>query len=124
MIESIGVDLVQIERVERAVKRYGRRFLERVFTEREISYCFGNGEQYASLAARFAAKEAVFKALGLGWGGGLRWQDVEVIHNSLGRPNLLLYGKAREMVGNREVLVSLSHTKDQAIAMVVLQKEK
>ena len=123
MIESIGVDLVQIERIERAAKRYGRRFLERIFTEREIQYCFESGERYDSLAARFAAKEALFKALGLGWGGGLRWQDVEVINDSLGKPDVLLHGKARDLVGKGKVLVSVSHTTQQAIAMVVLQSQ-
>lgn len=122
MIESIGVDLVEIERIERAAKRHGRRFLERVFTEREIGYCFEDGERYASLAARFAAKEALFKALGLGWGGGLRWRDVEIVNDDLRKPDVVLHGKAQELVGAARVLVSLSHTGDQAIAMVVLDR--
>jgi holo-[acyl-carrier protein] synthase len=107
MIQSIGVDLVQVARVQQALQRHGQRFLKRVFTEREIGYCLQRRRQYASLAARFAAKEAVFKALGLGWGGGLRWRDVEIVSNSQRKPKVVLHGKAGEMVGQREVLISL-----------------
>ena len=124
MIYGIGVDLVHINRIERVLGRWGDRFVGRVFTTDEAELCHRRAFPPSAFALRFAAKEAMFKALGVGWGGGLRWRDVEVINNSVRKPDIVLHGKAREMVGNRVVLVSLSHTREQAIAMVVLQKGK
>ena len=124
MVESIGVDLVEIDRIEQVAERYGQRFLERVFTNREVRYCFERGERYASLAVRFAAKEALFKALGLGWAAGLRWRDVEIVSDASKKPRFVLHGKAKQMVGDRQVLVSLSHTSDQAVAVVALQSRR
>lgn len=119
----IGVDLVEICRFERVLSLYRTRFLERVFTPAEIGYCRG---RVPELAARFAAKEAVSKALGIGVRmlarDGILWRDVEVIGDTRGKPVLYLYGRAAERaaeLGADEWAVSLSHTRDHAIAMVV-----
>lgn len=121
----VGVDLIEIPRVERVLRRYGDRFLERVFTPAEIVYCRGRP---AELAARFAAKEAVSKALGVGIRmiarDGINWQDVEVIGDLRGRPLVRLYGRAAERAGELGLAawaVSLSHTREHAIAVVVAQ---
>ena len=113
-----GVDLIEIARVEAAVRRYGERFLNRVYTGREQADAQG---QAASLAARFAAKEAASKALGCGI-GQVRWLDIEIIHDAERRPELVLHGPARQRAQDlalREWAVSLSHAQAYAIALVV-----
>jgi holo-[acyl-carrier protein] synthase len=122
---TVGVDLIEITRVERVLTRYGNRFLERVFTPTEIVYCRG---RTAELAARFAAKEAVSKALGVGMRmmahDGINWQDVEVIGDRRGKPLIRLYGRAADRAGElglTEWAISLSHTRERAIAFVVAQ---
>jgi holo-[acyl-carrier protein] synthase len=122
---TTGVDLIEIARIERALERYGDRFLERVFTRNEIFYCRG---RVAELAARFAAKEAVSKALGVGMRvlahDGIYWQDVEIVGDHRGKPIVRLSGRAAERAAELDLTewaVSLSHTKELAIAFVVAQ---
>jgi holo-[acyl-carrier protein] synthase len=122
---TVGVDLVTIARLERVLKRYHDRFLERVFTPAEIVYCRG---RTAELAARFAAKEAVSKALGVGMRmiarDGITWRDVEIIGDPRGKPLVRLYGRAAERAGElglTEWAISLSHTHEHAVAFVVAQ---
>jgi holo-[acyl-carrier protein] synthase len=115
---AVGIDMIEVERVRRSIERFGSRFLERVFTEREILYCGGRPER---LAARFAAKEAVGKALGTGI-GDVRWLEIEIVNEESGRPILVLYGAAQEIAeasGIGTWAVSLSHTDSHAIGMVV-----
>ncbi|MGD1996815.1 MAG: holo-ACP synthase [Anaerolineae bacterium] len=121
----VGVDLIEIARVERVLSRYGERFLQRVFTPAEVRYA---RERPAELAARFAAKEAVSKALGVGMRilarDGIGWLDVEVLGDWRGRPEVYLDGRAAkraEELGLTEWAVSLSHTRDHALAFVVAQ---
>ena len=115
-----GVDLIEIARVEQAIARHGTRFLQRVYTNAELTLCRGRVE---SLAARFAAKEAVGKALGCGiWREGVLWTDIQVTRDKAGAPQLSLFGAARtraEALGLAEWSVSLSHDRSQAIALVV-----
>lgn len=120
-----GVDLVRISRVERALDRHGERFLERVFTPSEILY---SRRRPAELAARFAAKEAVAKALGVGMRmmarEGIRWHEAEIVGDHRGKPTVRLHGWAAERaaeLGLTEWAVSLSHTDDHAVAFVVAQ---
>ncbi len=122
---TTGVDLVKIARVERALERHGDRFLKRVFTQAEVLYCRGRAPE---LAARFAAKEAVSKALGVGVRmmsrDGIGWQDAEIVGDMRGKPLIRLYGHAArlaEELGLSEWAVSLSHTREHAIAFVVAQ---
>jgi holo-[acyl-carrier protein] synthase len=113
-----GVDMMEIVRIERAAARHGERFYRRFFTEGERSRC---GERFPALAARFAAKEAVSKALGTGI-GDMNWTDIEVVNDERGRPEVVLHGTAAEIAGNlglREWSLSLSHTHEHAIAFVV-----
>ena len=121
----VGVDLIEIPRVERALGRHGDRFLERVFTPAEILYCRARPHE---LAARFAAKEAISKALGVGMRmmarDGIKWRDAEVIGDVRGKPLVRLHGRAAERaeeLGLTEWAVSLSHTREHAIALVVAQ---
>lgn len=123
-MESLGVDIVEVKRVQAAVDKWGHRFLDRVFTPREIKLCRSKANFTQSLAARFAAKEALAKALGASWGTGIAWKDVEILSDTQGRPKINLYGKAKAEVGNRKVLISLAHTKENAVAVIVLASEK
>ena len=118
-VYSIGVDLIEIERIEKLLDRYGEKFLKRVFTEIEIEYSSKKKDK-GSFAARFAAKEAVFKATGLGLGKGMTWRDVEVVNDPKGKPDIRLYGKTAELLANKTIHISLSHSKDSSIAVVVV----
>jgi holo-[acyl-carrier protein] synthase len=118
---AVGVDIVEVPRIARALERWGVRFLNRVYTPQEIAYCRG---RVPELAVRFAAKEAVSKALGVGiwWRGGIGWTDAEVIADRLGKPGVILHGRAQaraKVLGLAQWAVSLSHTKEHAIAMIV-----
>jgi holo-[acyl-carrier protein] synthase len=122
---TTGVDLVSIPRVERVVHLHGERFLARVYTPSEAGWCRG---RVPELAARFAAKEAVSKALGVGMRilhpEGILFLDVEVLPDPRGKPHVLLHGRAAERaaeLGLREWAISLSHEREMAIAMVVAQ---
>ena len=113
-----GVDLIELERIEGVIRRYGSRFLERVFTPRELEEV---GENIASLAVRFAAKEAVAKALGTGI-GDVGWQEIEVLRDPSRQPNLYLSGRAASLahqLGLETWSLSLTHNQSQAIALVV-----
>ena len=124
MIVGSGVDLCEVPRIEGAITRHGRRFIQRVFTEREIAYAESKANRYERYAARFAAKEAGMKALGTGWRGGIAWRDFEVANLNSGRPTLRLHGKAAELaekLGVRGIALSITHTAGQALAMVILE---
>jgi len=119
----VGVDIIEIPRVERVYARYGERFLRRVYTEREIAYCRGRAPQ---LASRFAAKEATMKALGTGV-HGVRWRDVEVVRGRGQAPRIELHGTARaraDRLGMSDLALSLSHSKEFAVASVVGESER
>lgn len=115
---SSGVDMIEVARIERGIKRHGQRFLDRFFTAQEQAYCNG---RYASLAGRFAVKEAVGKALGTGI-GDVRWVDIEIMCDGRGRPELLLHGQAQTLaqeLGLMQWSISLSHTDTYAIGFAV-----
>src|SRR6266705_5965561 len=94
MIIGIGIDVVQNDRLRDSITRFGDRFLNRIYTEGEISYCKKCANPEVHYAARWAAKEAAFKALGTGWAAGVKWKDVEIERLDSGKPELYLYGKA------------------------------
>jgi len=117
-VTSVGVDIVEIERVESAIKRGGERFLSRIYTETELRTC---RDRVSSLASRFAAKEAVMKVLGTG-GIGIAWREIEIITGDDGRPSVRLYGQALNKATKlnlKEVSVSLSDSKEYAIAVAI-----
>ena len=117
---TTGVDIIEIPRIKQVLDRYGQRFLDRVFTPDEIAYCRGRPP---NLAARFAAKEATMKALGTGI-RGVGWKDIEVIHHQSGAPAIRLHGRGEDRaqaLGVEEISVSLSHSRDYAVAFVVIR---
>ena len=124
MIVGTGIDLIEVPRITAAIDRYGKRFLQRVFTEGEIRYCESKANRNERFAARFAAKEAGMKALGTGWSRGIRWRDLEVRRQPGGRPTLAFHGRAAEVAGSLgvgNVSLSLTHTQEQAFAEVILE---
>ena len=124
MIVGVGMDLVQVRRVDALLERKGERALARLFTPAEAARCRGGRSPRESFAARFAAKEAFFKALGTGWGRGGAWTEVEVVSAPSGAPSIRLHGAAAAAAGAAGVTrvhLSLTHTGDVAAACVVLE---
>jgi holo-[acyl-carrier protein] synthase len=124
MIYGIGVDLVDVERMDRVLKRWGERFILRVFTSGEQRTCSSRSFPASAFAMRFAAKEAFSKALGLGMTKGVRWRDIEVFHFPGGKPGLRLHGKSQEICRRERIAglhVSLADEGGYAAAMVVLE---
>jgi holo-[acyl-carrier protein] synthase len=125
MVLGLGTDLMETRRVQESIDRYGDRFLERIFTAEEIAYCMRKRKNAAeSFAARFAAKEAGAKALGTGISRGVSWKEFEVRREASGRPTLHLSGRAAELaeaMGVRRVQLSLTHSRELALAVVVAE---
>jgi holo-[acyl-carrier protein] synthase len=124
MVIGIGTDLAEIDRVERSIERFGERFLDRIYTAGEQAYCLRKKSSSESFAARFAAKEAGAKALGTGISRGVSWQEFEVRREPGGRPTLHLSGRAAELaaqLGVVRVSLSLTHSRELAMAVVVLE---
>ena len=125
-IIGIGIDVIEVERIEDAVEEFGDRFLERIFTDGERAYCGRQKRPQIHYAARWAAKEAVSKAFGTGIGTELCWTEIEVVRRDSGEPILILSGKAKliaEGKGIREVKISLTHAKHYAAANAVVLGE-
>ena len=124
MILGIGIDIVRDDRIERAINRWGEKFLGRIFTEGERQYCDGHAGSTVRYAARFAVKEAVFKALGCGWDECGGFTSVEVVRSAYGRPEAVLHGRARgfgEDKGVARMHVTITHDAGVAAAVAVLE---
>lgn len=124
MIVGTGVDLAEVPRVRHLVERYGRRFIERVYTPSEIAYVERKANRFERFAARFAAKEAGAKALGTGISRGVTWLEIEVVRDPGGRPVLKFHGRAQQRaarLGVAHIALSITHTADLAMASVVLE---
>jgi len=124
MILGTGLDLVEVARIAGLVERHGERFLQRVFTQAELDYCLPRAAREAHLAGRFAAKEAVFKALGTGWSETVSWKQVEVLAGESGAPEARLSGGAAERLaalGGKRVHVSITHDGRMAAASAIIE---
>lgn len=122
MICGLGIDLVDIARMEKMLARWERRFLEKIFTAEEIAVCEARVNRAASYAARFAAKEACAKALGTGWDHSFSWKDFSVRNETNGRPLPCLSPRLQERLADLTVHLSLSHTEQHATAIVIFEK--
>lgn len=123
---GIGVDLVECERIQHSLDRFGEKFLRRVFTDGEIEYSMSMKFPARHLAARFAGKEAVSKAFGTGIGKAMGWRNIDIRKKNSGEPYLVFSGRAQDLATKRGVksaLITLSHTEHQAVACVVLEAE-
>jgi holo-[acyl-carrier protein] synthase len=124
MILGIGVDIIEVERIQASYAKFGDRFLNRILHPDEIRYCFSHRVPGPFLAARFAAKEAISKAFGTGIGAQLSWQDMEIGRKESGEPFVILHGRAQALLKTRNgrlVLISLSHTQAHATAVAILE---
>lgn len=123
MIYGVGIDLVKIERMKEVVEKWGQRFLDRVFTKEEISYCYDKKDPYLSLAARFAAKEALVKAIGAA--GPVPLTDIEVVNIDTGKPFIKINGKLKDFFKEKSIKrahLSLSHEHEYGVACVILEQ--
>tara|TARA_R100000027_G_scaffold6505_2_gene5135 strand:+ start:969 stop:1376 length:408 start_codon:yes stop_codon:yes gene_type:complete len=120
---GIGIDLIEVPRIQKALERQGDRFRDRVFTEGELAYCDAIKFNGPHFAARFAAKEAVSKAFGTGIGEHIGWKSIEVVKDNLGKPLIRLDEKGKALLAQKQatdVLVSLAHTREHATAVAIL----
>jgi holo-[acyl-carrier protein] synthase len=123
VVIGIGIDIVEVRRISRALQG-GDEMANRVFTENELKYCRARKNQFQHFAGRFAAKEAALKALGTGWQEGIRWKDVEVVSDELGKPLLNFQRRAKEFLdasGAKLAHVTITHAKEYAVAAVILE---
>ncbi|WP_348267000.1 holo-ACP synthase [Edaphobacter paludis] len=124
MVVGVGTDLIEIERLQQSLDRFGTRFMQKVFTAGEIAYCQRKKHAAESFAGRFAAKEAAAKALGTGISRGISWQEIEVIREPGERPTLHLSGRAAERaksMGIKHLHLSLTHSREIAMAVVIAE---
>ncbi|MBI3195371.1 MAG: holo-ACP synthase [Ignavibacteriae bacterium] len=122
MISGIGIDVVEIQRVNEMIQRYGNRFIKKIFTESEIEYALSKASSPHHFAGRFAVKEAVSKAISTGWSGGFRWKDVEVTNDDSGKPSVQLHGHVKELLQGSTVFVSISHSENVIAAVAIIEK--
>lgn len=123
-ILGIGIDIIEVGRIESSYEKFGDRFLKRILLPDEIAYCLSHKAPGPFLAARFAAKEAISKAFGTGIGAQLSWQDMEIRRRESGEPFVILHGNGEKLLrerGARVLLISLSHTQQHATAVAILE---
>lgn len=118
---ELGIDLVETDRIRRTIERWGDRFTLRVFTSRENRFCRERRNPHLSYAARFAAKEALLKATGTGLGRGVSWRDMEILDDEHSKPSVEVRGEVGRLIGTKRILLSLSHTTQYAVAVVIIQ---
>jgi holo-[acyl-carrier protein] synthase len=121
MIFGLGVDILEIDRIRSVIAEQGEAFVRRVFTPNEVTYCSGKADPVQHYAARFAAKEAVSKAMATGWSGEFAWKDVEVMNDAAGKPLVTLHGNIGARLAGYRVLVSLSHSDAHVVAVAVIE---
>lgn len=123
MVFGLGVDIIEIDRIKESVDKYGDSFLSKIYTKTELDYCLSKANKYQHLAARFAAKEAVYKALTTGWHEKAGWQDIEVINEPNGMPQVNLKGKLETFLSNDKSLkISMSHSRDYVTCVAIIFK--
>jgi holo-[acyl-carrier protein] synthase len=122
VVEGLGVDVVEIGRVKGVVDRWGDHFLGKIFTDGEIAYARSKKNAVHHLAARFAVKEAVAKALATGWQGGFRWKDIEVGNDANGKPTVTLSGDLRTRLAGANIHVSISHSDTVVVGVAIVER--
>ena len=120
MVKGLGNDIIKIERIARSIQRHGHVFLSKIFTPKEIAYCARYTQAERHYAGRFAAKEAVVKALGTGFRQGITWLDIEILNDDLGKPKAFFSERMRTLFGQFECLISISHCEDYATAVAII----
>ncbi len=123
MVIGIGTDIIEIDRIKNSIKKNGDRFLSKIYTPTEIKYCESKANKYQHLAARFAAKEAVYKALVTGWQEKLSWQEIEIFNEPTGMPRVTMCGKLKEFLSDDKSLkISISHSENYVVCVAIIYK--
>jgi holo-[acyl-carrier protein] synthase len=124
MVIGIGIDIIEIDRIKESVDEYGDQFLQKVYTPEEIKYCLSKKNKYQHLAARFAAKEAIYKAISSNWDSELSWQDMEIINAPNGMPEVKFKGNLEKFLsGDKSLKISMSHSRDYVACVAIVYKE-
>ena len=123
-IQGIGVDVVDVQRIKGVLEKQGKVFMNKIFSDMEVTYCKTHQKSYIHFAARFAAKEAVAKAMRTGWSGAFHWRDIEVVNDQSGAPHILLSRDVAKALEQYTVHLSLSHTDNTVVAFVVLESKR
>jgi holo-[acyl-carrier protein] synthase len=118
-VQGIGTDIIEISRVRQSIERHGLHFLNRLFTQQEQDYCYKFQDPVPHFAGRFAAKEAIAKALGTGFGAHLAWHDIQILSDDLGKPTVHISLAAQKQFDNPQILVSISHSTDYATSVAI-----
>jgi holo-[acyl-carrier-protein] synthase len=121
LISGIGIDVIEIQRIKDVIEKWDEKFVVRLFSRDEILRCRQRANPAECFAVRFAAKEALAKAVGHGWCRHFRWTDVEVVNDQAGKPDLRIIGITARLVENKRVMLSLTHTREYAAAMVIVE---
>jgi holo-[acyl-carrier protein] synthase len=123
MVIGIGIDIIEIDRIRESVEKFGDHFLNKIYTQKELDYCLKKKYKYQHLAARFAAKEAVYKALATGWDADVSWQNIEISNEPNGMPVVTLQGKLKKFLSKgKELKISMSHSRDYVACMAIIYK--
>lgn len=121
MIFGIGIDIIEISRIKRSIEKFDKLFLNKIYTQTELDYCFSKKNKYQHFAARFAAKEAIAKALATGWSKGFRWKDIEIFNEKSGMPNVTLHGNLEKFLENDKSLkITMSHSEHYVTCFAII----
>lgn len=125
MVIGIGIDIIEIDRIKKSIDQFGENFLKKVYTQNEIDYCLAKHNKYQHLAARFAAKEAIYKALASGWQEHTGWQDIEIVNEANGLPVAKFTGKLNSFINpDKDVKISMSHSENYVTCVAIVYKVK
>jgi len=123
MVIGIGIDIIEIDRIKKSIDDYGDQFLHKIYTENEIKYCLSKKDKYQHLAARFAAKEAIYKAISSNWNSELSWQDMEIVNAPNGMPEVMFKGNLEKFLSkDKELKISMSHSRDYVTCVAIVYK--
>ena len=121
MIFGIGIDIIEIERIKKSIEKFDKTFLNKIYTQTELDYCLSKKNKYQHFAARFAAKEAIAKALATGWSKGFRWKDIDIYNEESGMPNVNLHGNLKNFLGkNKSLKITMSHSEHYVTCFAII----
>ncbi|HCY77567.1 MAG TPA: holo-[acyl-carrier-protein] synthase [Ignavibacteriales bacterium] len=124
MVIGIGIDIIEIARIKSSIDTYGDSFLNKIYTNNELEYCLAKHNKYQHLAARFAAKEAIYKALATGWEKDATWKSIEIINEPNGLPVAKFFGKLKEFISeDKDIKISLSHSDNYVACVAIIYKK-
>ena len=123
MVIGLGIDIIEIDRIKDSIENFGEKFLSKIFTPAEINYCQNKANKFQHFAARFAAKEAVYKALATGWQEVLSWQDIEIFNEATGMPQVSMRGRLKEFLAeDKSLKISISHSQNYVTCVAIIYK--